>query len=422
MKNLGYLNSIYLLLSESFFKSKSELKEYLIKCFVSLFFALLFGYVLIKIYEVPVYYTKIDTVLINSEKKEGDGLNIKIVRDYDRADKGTIILDSDVNDSLLPKDGVLGGVFINGKFHYKGYSSNEDSKVCDTIVRITNDAMYRYGKKAIENPQIVYVATTTSLRQDFAIHINTYTEDHMSFENKYLSTEYYIGEHKKKKEYYYNDFFWYYIGNSSSNKNGRKVEEYYVASERDSILFIDYVAPIYTYQKPSIIKTAEDISKIVEVIEIGHSMRDHSAYAGAWAKVNSLEINYIGPAEFSEHISPQPDKTTLSSIVYTDPEKIKMIGHNGLKFHVKFPDMENIQEARIFIISSVVTGLFALFFRYLFFSLREIWKKVHRKMNSIYYVTLIIIAVVIILVFIYLFVLSSNVSSFEIDNEIMSVS
>ena len=120
---------------------------------------------------------------------------------------------------------------------------------------------------------------------------------------------------------------------------------------------------------------AEDISKLVEVIYVGEK-KDSLQDVGIWKYVRNLTFDYAGPAEFSEHIIPEPDEITLSSIHYRNSAKIQEIGRNGLRFHAKFPDMENRQEARIFILSAIVTGLGAMFLRYLWRLLTDAYRLV----------------------------------------------
>ena len=46
----------------------------------------------------------------------------------------------------------------------------------------------------------------------------------------------------------------------------------------------------------------------------------------------------------------------ISSLYYTDSLKIQAIEKNGLKFHVKFPDMENLQIIRMWVVTLLLSG------------------------------------------------------------------
>ncbi len=402
-----------------FYKRGEGLRWNSIKCIVSLIGVIFFGYVLIKIYEVPVYYTKIDTVLINSTKHENDTLNIKILRNYDRPDKSTIL--EDASDSITSLWINNGGIFLTGSYHYENGNLTGGKKTRDSITNVIKNVMRENGKKKIKNPQYVYISALTSYRQIFGIHKYEQKKASCSIDNETWMFYSWKGGKIVTKDRSYKDYFWYKNYKSHYKHNGYVLEEYYAASEKDSVLYIDYFANPISCSKPDILLTAEDISKIVEVIEIGHSDREHVKESDTWADLDRLEVDYVGPAEFSEHIIPEPDTLTLSSIIYTNKEKIKQIGKNGLRYHVRFPDMENIQEARIFILSGLVTGLSALFLRYLFYLLQNIYQHYRDKIKRWHYYALVLIILILIIVLCFVYD-SANVSSFDIQNEMMQKS
>lgn len=402
MLNFGYLSAFLVNFINPITKTNKDFKGNVYKWVASLLGLIIFGYFLIKVYEVPIYITKIKTVQMNSKSDIGDGLNIRIVRDYDRSDKGLAMSGSPEISSRVRENKCLGGIFINGRFHYEPSSWSDSAKICDSIKDVAKIKMSQYGKKEIEDPQIVYISSIITNRQIFGILYDIQNEAHFIVENGGCEITYFDGKKQAIKEYQYKDFFLYKNRRSVYDNNGRLNEEYYVASREDTVLYIDYISQPYPYTKPNVIRTLEDISKIVEVIEIGYSYLDHSEYAGTWSRVNSLEIDYVGPAEFSEPLDPQPDKKTLSSIIYTDKDKIQKIGMNGLKYHVKFPDMENIQEARIFILSGLLTGIAAFFFRYSFFILRDIWKSLSIKKNKKIQIIIILLIILSIIIFLIL--------------------
>lgn len=70
----------------------------------------------------------------------------------------------------------------------------------------------------------------------------------------------------------------------------------------------------------------------------------------------------------------------------------------GLRFYVKFPMMENIQDARIFILSAIITGIGGFFFSYLFRLLLLAWKKTNNFRNKYKLLNLIIICLFILLI------------------------
>ena len=407
--NFGYIIGVFLLffLVGPFYNKEHESRWNAIRCAVSFIGVAFWGYVLIKIYEVPVYYTKIDTVLINSIKNENDTLNIKIIRNYDRPDKGTIL--EDISDSLNNHWINTGGIFITGSFHYKNGNITEDNRICDSITNVIENKMQLSGKKIIKNPQYAYISALTSYRQIFGIYYHNAKKDSFSLDKGSMVYQSWKGGKFIKADYVYDDYFWYKNYKPHPNHNGYILEEYYATSEKDSILYVNYFANPIACSKPSILLTAEDISKIVEVIEIGDS---------TWSYLDRLEFDYVGPSEFSSNILPQPDTITLNSIIYTDKEKISQIGANGLRFHVNFPDMENIQEAKIFIVSSIVTGLGALFLKYLFNVLQDLYQGNKQRIKRWHYIVLILM-IIILIIALYFVLDSTYISSFDIQNEMM---
>ena len=81
--------------------------------------------------------------------------------------------------------------------------------------------------------------------------------------------------------------------------------------------------------------------------------------------MEELEYKFLGSTEFSA-IYPNPDEISYNSIKYNDPEKLAIIAKRGLIFHTKYPDMENKQQARMFAITTLLTLLITLFFKYLY--------------------------------------------------------
>lgn len=81
--------------------------------------------------------------------------------------------------------------------------------------------------------------------------------------------------------------------------------------------------------------------------------------------MNSLRINFIGATDFSV-MNPIPDSCDYNSIVFTDSVKLSQIKSNGIIFHTKFPDMENLQQTRNFVITLILSLLISLFFKSLY--------------------------------------------------------
>lgn len=78
-----------------------------------------------------------------------------------------------------------------------------------------------------------------------------------------------------------------------------------------------------------------------------------------------LKFEFVGATDFSI-MTPQPDKITMSSIEFSDPQKILDIKLNGLKFHARFKELENKQSIRLFFVTAILGGLILMLFAILF--------------------------------------------------------
>lgn len=70
----------------------------------------------------------------------------------------------------------------------------------------------------------------------------------------------------------------------------------------------------------------------------------------------SLRIYFAGACEFSR-IHPEPDDIGLNSITFHNADKINTIRSSGLLFYVRFIELQNLQNVRLFLITSVLGGL-----------------------------------------------------------------
>lgn len=100
-------------------------------------------------------------------------------------------------------------------------------------------------------------------------------------------------------------------------------------------------------------------------------------------KGGRLSFYFEGAADFSK-MYPEPDDITMNSIHFVDPVKIQEIKLNGLLFHVKFPELENIQDVRIFFVSATIGGLIIIFITFFILSsYRVLFKKKLKEQHQI---------------------------------------
>ena len=103
----------------------------------------------------------------------------------------------------------------------------------------------------------------------------------------------------------------------------------------------------------------ENISQFYYTLDV--NAHNHPEY------INKIKIDFGGAVDFSE-INPTPDRIDYSSIYFTDKDKINQISHKGLKFYCESLETKNVQEIRIFLLSTIAT----FFFGYLMKILSEL--------------------------------------------------
>lgn len=77
----------------------------------------------------------------------------------------------------------------------------------------------------------------------------------------------------------------------------------------------------------------------------------------------NLNIDFLGATDFSM-MDPSPDAIGMSSITFTDPDKIYQILCYGIKFHATFPEMQNKQMIRVFALTGVLGFIITIFFSF----------------------------------------------------------
>jgi len=108
--------------------------------------------------------------------------------------------------------------------------------------------------------------------------------------------------------------------------------------------------------------------------------------------IESLEFFFMDPCEFLP-LYPEPDKITSNTLYYTDIEKIQMLQANGFHVTVKLPLLENFQNMKIFVLTSLIAFLCTIVFNLLRDLVRN---KVERYKNPIGVLLLVILLFVII--------------------------
>lgn len=97
--------------------------------------------------------------------------------------------------------------------------------------------------------------------------------------------------------------------------------------------------------------------------------------------VDSLSFDFIGAIDCSK-MSPEPDDVTMNSICFVRHDKIQQIKDYGLKYHVKYLEMERNQTIRVFLVSAILSALFAIFIAVSVFCLCVALRKIIRKSHD----------------------------------------
>ncbi len=74
---------------------------------------------------------------------------------------------------------------------------------------------------------------------------------------------------------------------------------------------------------------------------------------------DTISIEFYGATLFS-NMYPEPDKTTMSGIEFTSPDKVNEIIKNGLRFHTEFLELKEMAAMRIFILTALLSLFIAL--------------------------------------------------------------
>lgn len=110
----------------------------------------------------------------------------------------------------------------------------------------------------------------------------------------------------------------------------------------------------------------------------------------------TLKLDFRGVVDFSNMI-PEPDIKGMGFIEFHDQAKLRQIESNGLQFHAKFKELENMQTVRLLGVTTVLGGIIIIFVAIFFIGLYHFmkWTKKHVIKG------VIIIVVVFLLLFYY---------------------
>ncbi len=344
---------------------------------------------LIKIYEVPVYVTDINIWDggWKADECKNTYLTVRIDRDYGRANN---FIGGSSN--MKSRNGRFShGISVCGK-----YFRNPDSTL--TIHQINAPLLEDSVSNIIErhlpnlNEQVnfdmgykpVYISISGTGRQEAFLYRNNDYDTPVEYHEPpvYHSV---IGDMKIIGGFYK-------ISEMDTDFDSFKTQDVYISSNKDSACYVYSYLFGDTFERPRVLTTMEDVSKIVEKLRFS-TFLNNNTYSNP---TDSIIFEYNGYIEISESIYPKPDSISLTSIYYWDKNKIDYILKNDLVFHVHFPDMENIQEAKIFILSMLVTMFLGMLGNIMYkLGVYKIW----RYKKASYIITIIITLLILVCAF-----------------------
>ena len=387
---------------------KSATRIILLKFIICLGCFILSSVCLMKIYEVPVYVTDIN---IWDGGRKADNcknthLTVKIDRDYSRSNKFK-------NDSSFIESSsgrFSHGISVCGHYYRKPDSTITTHQIYAPVLEDSVDNMIKRHLPNL-NKQVyfdigykpVYVSISGTRRQEaFLFRNNEYNPPVEYLEPAEYSSS--IGDMKIIGGFYK-------ISEMTIDFDSFKTQNVYISSNKDSVCYVYSYLFGDAFMRPSVISTMEDVSKIVEKLRFS-SFLNNNNYSNP---TDSIIFEYNGYIEISESIYPKPDSISLTSIFYWDKNKIDYILKNDLVFHVNFPDMGNIQEAKIFILSMLVTMFLGMLGNIIYkLGVYKIWK----NEKASYIITIIITVFILVCAFAILH--NAKVNAIDFQNKIES--
>lgn len=401
------------------FKANNESgKVVLLKFTLSLLAFLISCYVLLKIYQVPISYTKVNYAY-SSWIPDSNRIDISLIRNYDLLSRNPLGSDGG---ELIPSNIVITSKNRekkrgNGALIVTGLLKRDSVRISNSS-NISEEAAVRLSQFLAEKNTVrefpvdsmnamAYLSVYGNYRQSFYytnwIHhpLLDYKKD---ADVRYVSYDGTKGKGDSARVHKYLN----YTITEPVGRNGFKREYFATASQSDTICPIVFFGSSSNYERPNVFTSAEDISKTVEVIELGGST---SRY------VRNLTLDYRTPIALPSKFLPEPDEVTMHSIRYTDPAKIEWIGAEGLRTYVSFPNLENVQALRIFVIAGIVGALAALMIRYANNLILRLIRLIRRKVPSKVSTAILIIIAIGLIIAVFLSYKSSNVDVFSINED-----
>lgn len=203
----------------------------------------------------------------------------------------------------------------------------------------------------IRNDTIVTVSDTLNRRKKFGIGHDGFTDLFLDQYSQYperelmnlFVTEETFGDYMDRNPQFKHDSI-----PIVNKKNYTLGGGFSVCSTKDTIVKNYSAIQTDDHRKPHSIFTMEDVSRLNEVVRFEDGGNLYPL------NVKKLEFDYQAPID-NFTCYPRPDVFTGSGFIFTDSEKLKFIRDNGLCVSVHFPEWDNTQNKRFWIITLIIT-------------------------------------------------------------------
>ena len=341
-----------------------------IKLLVTILFIIIVFFVIKKYYEVPIHYNKIKyDNLVYSRIVKGN-INVNVTYDYNNSpdfEKSSYYHDQcgfQVNSGFMLKP-------HKNKLFPEGFTqenANIDSVMLDSTelseLYIRADNMLHRNKTndfyldSVEHAFRVNIWSSNRQHLYPFIFNFDWIKDFIEGEVYDIGGEWrYICDSLVFDSITTRQLFLHNFKYSGRQRNG-SLREYFYLLEHNNNNYVDYgrFFERLDYKYPNTIFTGEDISSAIENFKIELSGIPDTIF-------HSLKFEYNAPIDIDiDGFNIKPDRTTMTSIIFTNPNKLSRIVREGLVFHVSFLDMKNTQTVRTIIATGVLGWLIGVLF------------------------------------------------------------
>lgn len=331
------------------------------KLVITILLLCFFSHLLWSAYRVPEHFTEIH--IGTSSLMDTGAVHISVVRNYswDKPNIGEIVL----------YGALWNEKNNNGTFHSSLSKEDKVRSYATSLLDTTDIDPNSYFNLA-------YLTIKTKNRHHFGRHYAVYLKKSVFFKDDTLQmhSNYYwqYGNYKMGNinNKYCNGQIWTFpihrlfeFRKNQVDKSWGITESYIIVSDSDMVIPVSRSLTADDWKRPNLLLNFEDLRKAEVVFKTTVATTQYIA---------SLTIDYVGSTDFIG-IKPEPDVVGDSYIRYTNRDKLWSIAHDGLRFHARFNELENLHEIRMFALTALVTILITLLLSILYKLALQYFKK-----------------------------------------------